>query len=62
MAYYKWMSHLYNDIFSWILYLDERIDVQMGMELADFCYCIRETFLFLSPFWQRKIESQNISF
>ena len=40
------MSHLYNDIFSWILYPGERIDVQMGMELADFCYCIRETFLF----------------
>ena len=34
----------------------------MGMELADFCYCIRETFLFLSPFWQRKIENHNISF
>ena len=33
----------------------------MGIELADFCYCIRETFLFLSPFWQRKIESHNIS-
>ena len=39
------MSHLYNDIFSWILYPGERIDVQMGMELADFCHCIRETFL-----------------
>ena len=45
------MSHLYNDIFSWILYPGERIDVQMGMELADFCHCIRETFLFLSPFF-----------
>ena len=40
------MSHLYNDIFSWILYPGERIDVQMGMELADYCHCIRETFLF----------------
>ena len=53
------MSHLYNDIFSWILYPGERIDVQMGMELADFCYCIRETFLFLSPFWQRKIKKSQ---
>ena len=53
------MSHLYNDIFSWILYLDERIGVQMGLELADFCHCIRETFLFISPFLQRKIKKSQ---
>ena len=42
------MSHLYNDIFSWILYLDERIHVQMGIRSADVCHGIRETFH--SPF------------
>lgn len=52
------MSHLYYDIFSWILYPGERIDVQMGMELANFCYCIRETFFF-APFWQRKVKKSQ---
>lgn len=31
----------------------------MGIQLADFCYCIRETFLFFSPFVKKQMQNEG---